>query len=48
MVPDTAKLLFFVSLIAGAVYGSVWTLANFPPEQTTIERVLPNSQFAGE
>jgi hypothetical protein len=48
MVPDTVKFLFFVSAIIGAVYGSAWTLANFPPEQTEIMKVLPNTQLLGE
>jgi hypothetical protein len=45
MVPDTVKLLFFVAIIAGAVYGSAWSLANFPPQQTEITRLLPDTQL---
>jgi hypothetical protein len=48
MVPDTVKFLLFVSVIVGAVYGSAWTLANFPPDQTEITKVLPNTQLIGE
>jgi hypothetical protein len=45
MVPDTVKFLVFVAVICGAVYGSAWTLANFPPEQAEIVRSLPDSQL---
>jgi hypothetical protein len=45
MLPDTVKFLLVVAVIVGAVYGSAWTLANFPPQQTEITRALPDSQL---
>ncbi len=41
MLPDTLKFVLVVGLLAGAVYGSVWSLANFPPEQSEITKPLP-------
>lgn len=45
MIPDTVKLIAVVAAIAGVVYGSAWTLAHFPPEQTEIIRPLPHERL---
>jgi hypothetical protein len=45
MLPDTIKFLLFVGLLVGAVYGSAWALANFPPEQTEIIKPLPHDRL---
>ena len=44
-VPDTFKFLFVVGLIAGAVYGGAYALANFPPEQVEIVKSLPHEKL---
>ena len=44
-VPDTIKFLFVVGLIAGAVYGGAYALANFPPEQVEIVKSLPHEKL---
>ena len=45
MIPDTVRLLVAVAAIAGAVYGSAWALAHFPPEQTDVVRALPHEKL---
>jgi hypothetical protein len=45
MIPDTLKFLLVVGAIAGAVYGSAWSLAHFPPEQTIVTRSLSNERL---
>lgn len=45
MLPDTLKFLIVVAAIGGAIYGSVWSLANFPPEQTQITKALPHERL---
>jgi hypothetical protein len=45
MIPDTLKFLLAVGAIAGTIYGSAWTLAHFPPEQTTITKSLPDERL---
>ena len=42
---DTLKFLLVVGLIAGAVYGGAYALANFPPEQTEIVKSLPHEKL---
>lgn len=34
--PFTLRFLLIVACLAVAVYGAIWALANFPPEQTQI------------
>jgi hypothetical protein len=43
--PDTFKFLFFVGVIAGAVYGAAFALASFPPEPTEIIKSLPHEKL---
>jgi hypothetical protein len=38
--PDTVKFLLVLACLGSAVYGGVWALANFPPEQTEIVKPL--------
>lgn len=38
--PDTLKFLLVLLFLGGAVYGSVWALAHFPPEQAEIVKPL--------
>lgn len=45
MLPDTIKFILFVALLAGAVYGSAWSLANFPPEQVEIIKAMPHEKL---
>lgn len=34
------RFLLIVLVLAGAVYGAIWALANFPPEQTQIVKPI--------
>jgi hypothetical protein len=43
--PDTLRFLIVVGVLAGLVYGSAWTLASFPPEQTEIVKALPHEKL---
>jgi hypothetical protein len=44
-VPDTVRFLLIVALLGGAVYGVVWALAQYPPEQTEIIKSLPHERL---
>jgi hypothetical protein len=44
-VPDSLRFLIVVAVLAGAVYGSVWALAHFPPEQSEIVKALPHEKL---
>ena len=44
-VPDTVRFLLILACLIGAIYGGVWALANFPPEQTEIVRSLPHERI---
>jgi hypothetical protein len=44
-VPDTLRFLLIIACLAGAIYGSVWGLANFPPEQSEVVKSLPHEKF---
>ena len=44
-VPDTVRFLLILACLIGAVYGGVWALANFPPEQTEIVKSLPHERI---
>ena len=39
--PDTVKFLLVLLILGGVVYGGVWALAHFPPEQSEIVKTLP-------
>ena len=43
--PDTLRFLLIIACLAGAVYGAVWALSNYPPEQTQIVRPLPHEKI---
>jgi hypothetical protein len=43
--PDTVKFLLVLLCVGGAVYGGVWALANFPPEQAEIVKSLPSEKL---
>ncbi len=43
--PDSLRFLLIVLCLAGAGYGIVWGLANFPPEQTEVVKQLSNGVF---
>ncbi len=43
--PDTLKFLLAMGLIAGAIYGTAYGLASFPPEQTEIIKSLPHEKL---
>ncbi len=43
--PDTVKFLLVLVCLGGAVYGGVWALANFPPEQTEIVKPLSSERL---
>lgn len=43
--PDTVKFLLVIAGLAGAVYGGLWSLANFPPEQAEIVKTLPGERL---
>ncbi len=45
MIPDTVKFILVLGVIAGFAYGSVWGLANFPPEQSEVIRALPHEKL---
>jgi hypothetical protein len=44
-VPDSLRFLFAVLILAGVVYGTVWGLANFPPEQSEVVKSLPHEKL---
>ena len=43
--PDTVKFLLVIACLGGALYGGVWALAHFPPEQTEIVKPLPSEKL---
>jgi hypothetical protein len=43
--PDSLRFLVVVALLAAAVYGVAWTLAQFPPAQTEVEKSLPHERL---
>jgi hypothetical protein len=43
--PDSLRFLLIVLCLAGAGYGAVWGLANFPPEQQQVVKQLSNGVF---
>ena len=38
--PFIARFLLIIVVLAGAVFGAMWALANFPPEQTEIVKPI--------
>ncbi len=43
--PDSLRFLLIVALLGGSVYGVVWALAQYPPEQTEIVKSLPHERL---
>ena len=42
--PFIVRFFLIIAILAGAVFGAIWALANFPPEQ--VEIVKPVSHEA--
>jgi hypothetical protein len=45
MLPDTLKFLIVASLVVGAVYGTAYGLAQFPPEPSLVVKSLPHEKL---
>jgi hypothetical protein len=43
--PDTVKFLLVLLCLGGAIYGGVWALAHFPPEQAEIVKPLSSERL---
>jgi hypothetical protein len=43
--PDSLRFLIIIACLAGAVYGAVWGLSTFPPEQTEIVKPLAHDKL---
>jgi hypothetical protein len=43
--PESLRLLFILALLAGAIYGGLWVLSTFPPEQNEIVKELPSDKL---
>ena len=43
--PDTIKFLLVLLVLGGAIYGGVWALAHFPPEQAEIVKPLSSEKL---
>lgn len=43
--PDSIRFLLILACLAGAIYGSAWALATFPPEQTEVVKALPHAKL---
>ena len=43
--PDSLRFLLIVLCLAGAGYGLVWGLANYPPDQKEVIKQLSNGVF---
>ncbi|MFN4142086.1 histidine kinase [Aestuariivirga sp.] len=43
--PDTVKFLLVLLCLGGAIYGGVWALANFPPEQAEVVKPLSSEKL---
>ena len=43
--PDTVKFLLVLLSVGGAIYGGIWALANFPPEQAEIVKPLSSEKL---
>ncbi len=43
--PDTVKFLLVLLCLGGAVYGGVWALSHFPPEQAEIVKPLSSEKL---
>jgi hypothetical protein len=43
--PESLRLLVIIALLAGAIYGGLWALSTFPPEQNEIVKELPSDKL---
>ena len=43
--PDTIKFLLVLMVLGGAIYGGVWALSHFPPEQSEIVKPLSSEKL---
>jgi hypothetical protein len=43
--PESLRLLVILALVAGAIYGGLWALSTFPPEQNDIVKELPSDKL---
>jgi hypothetical protein len=43
--PESLRLLVILALVGGALYGGLWALSTFPPEQNEIVKELPSDKF---
>jgi len=43
--PDSLRFLLIMLCLAGAGYGVVWGMANFPPQEQEVVKRLPNGVF---
>ena len=43
--PDTVKFVLVLAFLGGAIYGGIWALSHFPPQQTEIVRPLPSEKL---
>ena len=43
--PDTVKFLLVLLCVGGAIYGGLWQLANFHPEQAEIVKPLSSEKL---
>ena len=44
--PDSLRFVLIVACLAGAVYGAMWALAQFPPTTGEIVKPLSNDVFS--
>jgi hypothetical protein len=45
MLPDTVKFIVIIGLVVGAIYGSAYGLATFPPEPAPVIKSLPHEKL---
>ncbi len=43
--PESIRFLVILACIGGAVYGAMWALSSYPPEQSEIVKELPSEKF---
>ena len=43
--PDTVKFVLVLAFLGGAIYGGIWALSHFPPQQTEIVKPLPSEKL---
>jgi hypothetical protein len=43
--PDTVKFLLVLLCLGSAVYGGLWALSHFPPEQAEIVKPLSSEKL---